>query len=102
MQSGFSRRLVFHYGTQPLDQILRYTASVNPAAGRNGIVHEQHLAAAIGQIGGTNHAAALHTTELHGLEIGHQQDFLADQIFGRIPLSDAGNNLPPGNAIEQL
>ena len=78
MKEKQNRRIIVHYGEQPLELLLKPFQLVESGTGRDVLVGEQHLASAVGEISRTDHTVALDTAEFHGLQIGNEQDFLAD------------------------
>ena len=69
---------------------IKALTSVDPAAGGDGRIHEEHLHIVLGAVGGKDHAVAYFAAELGGLQVGDQDDLFANQIFGGVPLGDAG------------
>ena len=72
------RRVTVHYGSIPLEQLLEPFRLVQSCTGGNCVISEQDFAASVGEVSGTDHAVALDTAELHGLEVGDQKHFFPD------------------------
>ena len=52
-------------------------------------VERRHAQVALAALGGQNHPLRLNSAQLHGLQVGDNDDFLAGQFFRFIPLPNA-------------
>ena len=66
------------------------------------LIGEDDLRRAVGSVRRAYHAVRLYAAELHGLEICYYYDLFADEVFGLVPLRNAGYYLSAAEAVIEL